>query len=327
LATKSRGAGKVLSVGAPGAEAALTKAAIEGAKVEIGIGRPDLLFLTASSSAVRGDITRRGLGLRGDDGLATQVSEIAHGAASVSFGLELKIRARSTCRERGGESRRPRLPPPADHGVAAEHRLGERGSGWTASFSVLSGRCALLPAAPALPARRDAPVDVVPVDHRVGATADITRRRRHDARLAEEPIPLGHDRPLWEMWICKDAGERPIAIAGKVHHCMIDGIVAVKLASLLLDPTPSSRPAISTVKRRYLPLIRKDLRTGLGSALPASSTATTVRRWRPGPTSNETVGWQAERCWLSRPQRKRAGSEEPRWRMARTISCEQRRRG
>jgi diacylglycerol O-acyltransferase / wax synthase len=58
--------------------------------------------------------------------------------------------------------------------------------------------------------------------------------------LADEvmSIPLRHDRPLWEMWICEDAGERPIAIVGKVHHCMVDGIAAVELASLLLDPTP-----------------------------------------------------------------------------------------
>jgi diacylglycerol O-acyltransferase / wax synthase len=58
--------------------------------------------------------------------------------------------------------------------------------------------------------------------------------------LADEvmSIPLRHDRPLWEMWICEDGGERPIAIVGKVHHCMVDGIAAVELASLLLDPTP-----------------------------------------------------------------------------------------
>lgn len=51
-------------------------------------------------------------------------------------------------------------------------------------------------------------------------------------------IPLRHDRPLWEMWICEDGGERPIAIVGKAHHCMVDGVAAVELASLLLDPTP-----------------------------------------------------------------------------------------
>jgi hypothetical protein len=70
-------AGKFLIVGTPGAEASLTNAAIKGAndllrpgpgrslflmtEVQIGIGRPDLLFLIASSSAVR---ARSNYGLR-----------------------------------------------------------------------------------------------------------------------------------------------------------------------------------------------------------------------------------------------------------------------
>ncbi|MGH2855506.1 MAG: WS/DGAT/MGAT family O-acyltransferase [Solirubrobacteraceae bacterium] len=51
-------------------------------------------------------------------------------------------------------------------------------------------------------------------------------------------IPLRRDRPLWEMWVCEHAGDRRFAIVGKTHHCMVDGLAAVELASLLLDPTP-----------------------------------------------------------------------------------------
>ncbi len=51
-------------------------------------------------------------------------------------------------------------------------------------------------------------------------------------------IPLRRDRPLWEMWICDDAPNQRLAIVGKSHHCMVDGLAAVELASLLLDPTP-----------------------------------------------------------------------------------------
>src|SRR5271166_1478207 len=50
-------------------------------------------------------------------------------------------------------------------------------------------------------------------------------------------IPLRRDRPLWEMWICENASDRTFAIVGKSHHCMVDGLAAVELASLLLDPT------------------------------------------------------------------------------------------
>lgn len=175
-------------------------------------------------TAVRGDITHPGLGLRGDgDGLAGQVSEIVHGAASVSFGLELKasrainvqgtrrvIEFAERCRARGGLRR---LSYISTAYVAGDHRgrfseddldvgqsfrnayerskfeaerlvararrrlpitvlrpsivVGERGSGWTASFNVLYWplRAFARGAYPALPARRDAPVDVVPVDY------------------------------------------------------------------------------------------------------------------------------------------------------------------
>ncbi len=51
-------------------------------------------------------------------------------------------------------------------------------------------------------------------------------------------IPLRRDRPLWEIWVCEDAGDGRLALVGKTHHCMVDGLAAVELASLLLDPTP-----------------------------------------------------------------------------------------
>jgi diacylglycerol O-acyltransferase len=60
--------------------------------------------------------------------------------------------------------------------------------------------------------------------------------------LVEEVMstPLRRDRPLWEMWICEE--DERFAIVGKTHHCMVDGLAAVELASLLLDPTPE--PAV-----------------------------------------------------------------------------------
>jgi long-chain acyl-CoA synthetase len=185
-----------------------------------GIGHPYAERVTA----VRGDITRPGLGLHGDgEGLARQVSEIVHGAASVSFELELKasrainvqgtrrvIEFAERCRARGGLRRFSYISTAY---VAGDHRgrfseddldvgqsfrnayerskfeaeslvararrrlpitvlrpsivVGERGSGWTASFNVLYWplRAFARGAYPALPARRDAPVDVVPVDY------------------------------------------------------------------------------------------------------------------------------------------------------------------
>jgi diacylglycerol O-acyltransferase len=55
-------------------------------------------------------------------------------------------------------------------------------------------------------------------------------------------MPLRRDRPLWEMWVCEDAGDDQFALVGKMHHCMVDGLAAVELASMLLDPSPEPEP-------------------------------------------------------------------------------------
>src|SRR5690349_12563204 len=47
--------------------------------------------------------------------------------------------------------------------------------------------------------------------------------------------PLERDRPLWEMWIADELADGRVGLVGKMHHCMVDGIAAVELASLLFD--------------------------------------------------------------------------------------------
>jgi diacylglycerol O-acyltransferase len=51
-------------------------------------------------------------------------------------------------------------------------------------------------------------------------------------------VPLARDRPLWEMWLAPELADGSIGLVGKVHHCMVDGIAAVELATLLVDPEP-----------------------------------------------------------------------------------------
>ena len=51
-------------------------------------------------------------------------------------------------------------------------------------------------------------------------------------------IPLDRDRPLWELWIADDLLDGRIGVVGKAHHCLVDGIAAVELAALMLDPEP-----------------------------------------------------------------------------------------
>jgi diacylglycerol O-acyltransferase len=49
---------------------------------------------------------------------------------------------------------------------------------------------------------------------------------------------LPRDRPLWQICIADRLDDGRIGVVGKAHHCMVDGIAADELGSLLLDPTP-----------------------------------------------------------------------------------------
>src|SRR5215208_143490 len=50
--------------------------------------------------------------------------------------------------------------------------------------------------------------------------------------------PLRRDRPLWQVCVADQLADGRVAVIGKAHHCMVDGIAAVELASLLVDPEP-----------------------------------------------------------------------------------------
>src|SRR3954452_8349391 len=51
---------------------------------------------------------------------------------------------------------------------------------------------------------------------------------------------LDRDRPLWQLTIAERLSDGRIGVVGKAHHCMVDGIAAVELSSLLLDPAPDA---------------------------------------------------------------------------------------
>src|SRR3954464_5942050 len=52
-------------------------------------------------------------------------------------------------------------------------------------------------------------------------------------------VPLERDRPLWEIWIADNLADGSLGLVTKVHHCMVDGIAAVELGTLLLDMEPA----------------------------------------------------------------------------------------
>lgn len=64
-------------------------------------------------------------------------------------------------------------------------------------------------------------------------------------RLVDEVLsaPLQHGRPLWELWISDELDDGQFGVVGKAHHCLVDGLAAVELMALLLDPTPDAAAA------------------------------------------------------------------------------------
>ena len=78
------------------------------------------------------------------------------------------------------------------------------------------------------------------LDYHVRHTAlpqpgDEEQLKRLAGRILSQQLDRG--KPLWEFWIVEGLEGDRFAAISKTHHCMIDGIAAVDLVSLLLSPT------------------------------------------------------------------------------------------
>jgi diacylglycerol O-acyltransferase len=78
---------------------------------------------------------------------------------------------------------------------------------------------------------------------------DITRHVRPAAPASLDELagsvlstPLSREQPLWELWIADRLDDGRIGVVCKAHHCMVDGIAAVELATVLLDMEPERPP-------------------------------------------------------------------------------------
>jgi diacylglycerol O-acyltransferase len=53
---------------------------------------------------------------------------------------------------------------------------------------------------------------------------------------------LDRAKPLWELWVVEGLDEGRWALISKVHHCMVDGVAASDLVSVLLDSERDASP-------------------------------------------------------------------------------------
>lgn len=52
---------------------------------------------------------------------------------------------------------------------------------------------------------------------------------------------LDRAKPLWEMWIVEGLEEGRWALLSKTHHCMVDGVSATDLLTVIMDAEPDTR--------------------------------------------------------------------------------------
>jgi WS/DGAT/MGAT family acyltransferase len=144
--------------------------------------------------------------------------------------------------------------------------------------------------------------------------------RRTAARLFSQP--LDRTKPLWELWMVEGLSESRWALLSKVHHCMVDGVAATDLMSVMFDDRTKAEPAgpwhpapeprgtelaLRTVTRRTLDP-REQLRTlREAAAAPRESLRTAVevaggllaaaRTLRPASSSSLTGSVGPHRVW------------------------------
>ena len=64
--------------------------------------------------------------------------------------------------------------------------------------------------------------------------------RRTAARIFAQA--LDRDKPLWEIWMIEGLSESRWALLSKVHHCMVDGVSATDLMTVMFDEAPAAAP-------------------------------------------------------------------------------------
>ena len=65
--------------------------------------------------------------------------------------------------------------------------------------------------------------------------------RRTAARIFAQH--LDRSKPLWEIWMVEGLSENRWALLSKVHHCMVDGVSATDLMTVMFEDAPATPPS------------------------------------------------------------------------------------
>ena len=95
--------------------------------------------------------------------------------------------------------------------------------------------------------------------------------------------PLDRSRPLWQIFLVPRLEDGRIGMVGKIHHALVDGLAALQIVNLVLDPEPdmaSERPVAWQPQERSgrvnwtLDAITRTFADGVGAVRAGATVAT-----------------------------------------------------
>jgi diacylglycerol O-acyltransferase / wax synthase len=117
--------------------------------------------------------------------------------------------------------------------------------------------------------------------------------------------PLDRSRPLWQIFLVPQLEDGRVGMVGKIHHALVDGLAALQIVSLILDPEPdvASHPPVAWQPQQprgrvgwAMDTLARTVTEGIGSlragAIAATQAPTSVAEaWRD---AGRVVGAAAE---------------------------------
>ena len=125
--------------------------------------------------------------------------------------------------------------------------------------------------------------------------ASLEQLRNLTGRVLAQRLDRG--KPLWELWLVQKVEGGRFAIVSKTHHCLVDGVSGVDIATVLFDleesPAPPPEPPPAWFPRpEPTPAASSSARRSPGSA-PCSWPA--CRAHPPAPTTCRSARTAASR--------------------------------
>ena len=78
--------------------------------------------------------------------------------------------------------------------------------------------------------------------------ASLEQLRNLTGRVLAQRLDRG--KPLWELWLVQKVEGGRFAIISKTHHCLVDGVSGVDIATVLFDLEESPAPPPGAAARR-----------------------------------------------------------------------------